>query len=338
MNSPLAGAALSACLAAFAATGCGLHGGRFTMVEENDVFNVADPHDTDRDYTQGAAAAFTFTDEDTPEWARQTAGAIPLFAKGAPVHLGLVAGQEIYTPEQRYATAAIPGDRPYAAWLYGGLAIQVPVLDADPIRRRDRLDQAELDLGVIGPSAEGEPVQNLWHRAFGLPETRGWRHQVGGAPGAMAAWETRWRLEAGDLGGDVRWDLLPKVKARLGNVHTDATLGIMARIGWRQPRDFGPMAVDSHGLVRGAAPDGAFLSFHVALEARAVAYDRFLSGSGDSPSVTPARFPGAATVGLEHGWGPFTFVFEQHFVAPEFRERRRSHQYTTMMLILDWDF
>jgi len=338
MSSSNPGRGLLGCLAVLAAAGCQLHGGRLTFVEENDTFNIADSHDTDRDYTQGIAAALTLTDEDTPGWARAAAGAIPLFAKEGPVHLGLIAGQDIYTPRDRYATAPIPDDRPYAGWLYGGAAVQVPVLDADPIRRRDRLDHLEIDLGVVGPPAGGEAVQNWWHRLFDLPQTRGWGNQVGGTVGAVAAWETRWRLAAGDLGHDFGWDLLPKAQVRLGNVHTDGTVGFLARIGWRQPRNFGPMALDSHGLVRGAAPDGAFFSLHVGFEARAVAYDVFLDGGGGSPSVTPVRFPEVVTVGLEHGWGPFTFVFEQHFASPEFKERRRWHQYTTMMLVLDWRF
>jgi len=128
------------------------------------------------------------------------------------------------------------------------------------------------------------------------------------------------------------------VRARVGIVRTDGAVGALARIGWRLPRDFGPMPVDSHGLVRGGRPDGAFFALHLGVEVRAVARDLFLEGGGGSPSVTPARFPGTVTAGLEHGWGPFTFVFEQHFVAPEFRERRRWHQYTTLALVLDRHF
>src|SRR5688572_2989687 len=305
MASSLAGVGQFALLASIAAAGCGIRGGRFTIVEENDVLNVADSQDTDRDYTQGFAGAFTFTDEDTPGWTRAIAGTVPLFAKGAPVHLGLVAGQEIYTPADQDTAVAIADDRPYAGWLYGGLAIQVPVLDADADRRRDRVDHLQLDLGVVGPEAGGEQVQNWWHRLFDLAEAQGWDHQVAGTFGALATWESRWRVVRGDLGEDFGWDLLPRVRARLGDVRTDATAGALARIGWRQPRNFGPMGVDSHGLVRGAVPDGAFLSLHAGFELRAVAHDLFLEGSGGSPSVTPVPFTRSMTLGLEHGWGPF---------------------------------
>ncbi len=317
------------------AAGCGLHGGRLTLVEENDVFNLADSNNPDRDYTQGFAAALTLADEDTPGWARDAAGAVPLFARNGRVHLGLLAGQEIYTPENRNSVAALPDDRPYAGWLYAGAALQVPVFDEDPILRRDRVDQLELDLGVLGPSAHGEKFQNFWHKVFDISDAKGWRHQVGGTMGAMATWETRWRVAAADLGGNIGWDLLPRARVRLGNVRTDGTVGAMTRLGWRLPRDFGPMAVDAHGLVSGAAPDGAFFALHLAFEVRGVAYDRFLSGGGGSPSVTPIRSPRRFSIGLSHGWGPFTFIYEQNFVSPEFKEDRRNHRYTTMMLVLD---
>jgi hypothetical protein len=309
-------------------------------MEENDAFDLGKGLGTDRDYTQGAALAFTMADADTPGWARDAARAMPLFAKDAPVHLGVVVGQEIYTPANLSRARPIPDDRPYGAWLYAGLALQSPVLDADPERRRDRVDDLEADLGVVGRSALGEPTQNAVHRAYGVRQANGWDNQIGNEAGILVSRESRWRAAAGRIGGEWGWDLLPRARVRVGNVRTDAGLGAEARLGWNLPRDFGSMPVDSFGLSKGFPSPRPWAAVYARFEGRAVAYDVFIEGDvhGSSPSVTPERFPYASTGGLAVGYGPISATFEQHWVSPEFRERGRHHRYGTLMLSWAWFF
>ncbi len=327
-------------LSALAAAGCGLSGGRLTALEENDTFDLGKGLGTDRDYTQGAVLAATMTDADTPGWARAAARAVPLFAKDSPVHLGALVGQEIYTPANLARTRPIPDDRPYAAWLYAGLALQCPVLDGDPERRRDRVDDLETDLGVLGHSAYGETTQNAVHRAYGVQEAEGWSHQVGSEVGVLVSWETRWRVAAGRIGGDWGWDLLPRARVRVGNVRTDAGLGAEARVGWNLPRDFGLMPVDSYGLSKGFHAPRPWAAVHARFEGRAVAHDVFLGGDvyADSPSVTPEPFPYGSAAGLALGYGAFSATFEQHWLSPEFRERSRHHRYGTLVVSWAWYF
>jgi lipid A 3-O-deacylase len=334
-------AAAATGLAALAAAGCALQGGRLAVLEENDVLDVGDGLATDRDYTQGGTAALTLTDADTPAWARDAARALPLlFSEKAPVHLGFSVGQEIYNPSVLWEPGPIPDDRPYAGWLYAGLALQSPVLDADRGRRRDRLDHVEVDLGAIGPSALGEPAQNLVHRVLAIREAQGWGNQVGGQPGYMLTRESRWRVASGSLGEGLGWDLLPRARLRAGNVRTDATAGALARAGWNLPRDFGPMPVDSFGLTKGFDPPAPWIAVHLGFEVRAVAYDVFLDGNpgGLSPTVTPERFPYATVTGVAAGWGPFSASFEQHWLSPEFQQRHRRHRYGSALLSWTWFF
>jgi lipid A 3-O-deacylase len=328
-------------LLGLAAAGCSLRGGRFTALEDNDVANIGAGLDTDRDYTEGAGGAFTFTDVDTPAWARTAAGAVPFFGKeGAPVHLALLLGQEIYTPEDLTKSALVPDDRPYAGWLFAGLAIQSPVLDDDPDRRRDRVDTIRLDLGVVGPSARGELAQNVTHRLLDIPEAEGWRNQIPNEPGLLASAETRWRILAGNPWRRVSWDVLPRARIRAGNVRVDASAGIVGRAGMNLPRDFGTMAVDATGLLRGADPPRPWAALHLGIEGSAVAHDLFLEGStfGDSHSVHPVPWNYDSVAGISAGWGPLTVRYEQHFVSPRFKERRRYHGYATAMISWAWYF
>jgi hypothetical protein len=327
--------------AALASSGCAAHGVRLAVVEENDVFNLGDGLQVDRDYSQGGVVAATLPSEGTPAWARDAAHSLPLFAREAPVFLGLVLGQEIYTPDDVFTPTPPADDRPFAAWAFLGLALQSPVLDPDPVRRRDRLDHVEADLGVLGPPALGEPAQNAFHRLFDIDRARGWDHQVSGRPGLLLMRESRWRLLSGDFGGSGwRWDLLPRAQARLGNVRTDATAGAMARFGWETPRDFGPMAVDAVGAAAARAPFRPWIYAFGAADARAVGWDVTLQGTvREGPSdVTPTRLVHTATVGLAWGIGPFSATFAQVWVSPEFRERERFHRTTTMMAAWTFSF
>jgi hypothetical protein len=330
-----------AAAAALLLAGCAVTGGRFAAVEENDVFNLGEALDTDQDYTQGAMGAWTSMAADTPAAARDVAAAIPFFGEGAPVHLGLVLGQEIYTPRDLTRAVPDPDDRPYAGWLHAGVALQVPVLDADPERRRDRVDHLQADLGVIGPAARGEDAQNTVHRILDIPEARGWDHQLENEPGFLATWETRWRWAAGGTPGRYGWDFLPRVRARAGNVRVDGTVGADARIGWSLPRDFGPMAVDSHGLGPGGREDPPWIALIGGVEVRGVVHDIFLEGNtfeDGGPGVTPYPFVIASRLGVTGGFGPLSVTFLQTWNSPDFREDPRYHQVTTILIAWTWRF
>jgi len=334
-------AALAALLlAALALPGCALRGGRLAVTEENDVFNLGDGLQTDRDYTQGGAAALTLSAEDTPAWARDAAAAIPLFRKDAEVHLAVLLGQEIYNPAAIYTPRFLPGDRPYAGWLYGGLALQGRALDGDEARRRDRLDTLEADLGVVGPASLAEPAQNFFHHAFDIEEARGWDHALGNEPAFQAAGERRWRALRGDLGGGLGAEAIPLVRARAGTVHLDGAAGALGRVGWNLPRDFGPMTVDGTGLAKDAPRPAPWVYLHGGGEARGVVHDLFLEGGTfrRGHSVTATDLVHDATLGLAAGWGAFSASFSQTWRSPEFREDRRFHRFSTILVAWTWWF
>lgn len=326
--------------AALPASGCSSRAGRVVVREENDVFNIGRGFDTDQDYTQGGVAALTLPEDGTPEWARAAARALPLFAEGSRVNLGLLLGQEIYTPVDISREVPDPEDRPYAGWLYVGLALQGRVLDEDPLARRDRMDSLELDVGVVGPASLAEPSQNIVHGLLDIPDAEGWDHQLGNEPGLQAAWERRYRVLAPDLGEGFGADLLPGFRARLGTVRVDASVGALGRIGWRLPRDFGPRTVDGTGLEVGAAAPPPWIALVGSLDARGVLHDLFLEGGTfrDGPSVTPANLVYESSAGIAAGWGPLQISFVQNFVSPQFREDRRYHSYTSLTASFAWGF
>ena len=79
-------------------------------------------------------------------------------------------GQSIFTPDDLKTSTLIPEDRPYAGWLYGGIGL-VSVTG-------DRLDNVELDVGVIGSASFAEDVQKTWHTINLSKPPTAWRTPV----------------------------------------------------------------------------------------------------------------------------------------------------------------
>ncbi|WP_420128347.1 lipid A deacylase LpxR family protein [Longimicrobium sp.] len=132
-------------------------------------------------------------------------------------------GQRIYTP-RRDAAEPIPGERPYAGWLYGAWERMTT-----SARSRARL---RVEAGVTGPPSLAEPVQNAFHRLAGYQAQLGWKHQLGFEPGIIVSYGRESRVLAIGGGGAARVEVLPSWAVRAGNVRTGAEAGVRARLGW----------------------------------------------------------------------------------------------------------
>lgn len=149
-------------------------------VLENDFFALRIPTSVpDYEYTNGLQL----------EWVTRTGW-----------RLGV--GQKMYTP-RLVAARPLPGERPYAAWLYGEIGHFRP--GARLIR------DLSLAAGVVGPEALGEPVQNGFHRiAFSAPEPF-WDQQLREGPVFLATATLSEPLARGHFVG-----LAPFQKVELG--------------------------------------------------------------------------------------------------------------------------
>ena len=205
--------------------------GTWSAVIENDKFISG----TDRDYTTGTHLSWLSAPGDVPNWANELAASIPLLASGGKRRIGYNFGQSLFTAEDTEATALVRDNRPYAGWLYGGVALMS--------EKPNTLDTIQLDVGIIGPSAFGEQVQNSFHRLIGSPESNGWDNQLNDEPGVLLIYERKWRTPDWRFSDDnsrLGIDATPHIGATLGNVFTYAATGIGLRIGQNLPSDFGP--------------------------------------------------------------------------------------------------
>jgi len=255
------------------------HSTLVSVVEENDSFWSG----SDKHYTQGARVSFTSGEATQGARARLAQWLLlaPKSDESASTYrASFYLGQSLYTPENLALLHPDPRDRPYAGWLYVGMALYR--------ESPQTLDRAEITLGMVGPVAGGEPVQNDWHyfsRSYlgGGRKANGWSEQLGNEPGLVLSQERKWRFPARFDGLEV--DLLPEVNASVGNVFTYGGAGFLARIGQRMAVDWGPPRVqpgvsgsDYFNRLRFDGRRFAWYAF-AGSEARLVARNIFLDGN-----------------------------------------------------------
>jgi hypothetical protein len=278
--------------------------GTFSFNLENDLFGGSD-----RYYTAGWQFSWRSPDYDPPRWVRWlTDAAFPLLPDGT-ARWGLAFGQQIFTPERTDTRTPDPRDRPYAGWLYGAITVSSYTATS--------YGAMELQLGVVGPSALGEQVQNNLHDFLNINRALGWDSQLKDEPGANLVLTRLWRLtrpfdQARQDG--LEWGLVPGFTASLGNVETYASGGFIARIGRNLNADFGPPrirpALAGSGYFYPADQWGWYL--FAGAEARVVARDIFLDGNTfrDSRSVDKEPLVGDFVLGAAMiiPWGRLTYT------------------------------
>ncbi len=143
-----------------------------SILFENDIF-----FDTDRDYTNGVQFAYTTEPDKTPEAALHWARLFPLFAPTGEVRTSYALGQNIYTPQHTDLFDPPPTERPYAGFLYTSIGF---------IEKNDtRLDQLQLQLGVVGPASLAEDAQKWVHSILHNHKPKGWHTQLRDEPGLV---------------------------------------------------------------------------------------------------------------------------------------------------------
>jgi hypothetical protein len=301
-------------------------GESFTVYVDNDSRNIGGPNE-DQGYTNGIRFAYVWGENKEPSWMPS----IPGF-NDAKTNYGISLAQQIYTPDDTSRSDLIVDDRPYAGYLYAGLTAA--------IRTKTQFHQWELDVGIIGPEAMGEKVQNGFHDLIGNPHAQGWDNQLATEPTLELSYiqKVRFYEVEGDWTGRY-FDVIPEGGAEVGNVKIDAHLGAMVRFGLRLPDDFGP---SSFGSVGGDALDIKIGSMEIpwrlygfmGVRGRAVIRNIFLDGNTfrESHSVTKYPFVGETEIGYALQISHWVYSWRFVTLTPEFEENSEFDSYASLAL------
>ncbi len=220
------------------------------------------------------------------------------------VLFGFTLLQDIYTPKAKfYIHDQLNGDRPFASYILFG-AKKISYNKGARIKL-----YSELQVGVLGPAALGEEVQNGIHKLLPTSgEVNGWENQISNslminysASIGKTLTITKW-FEASGI-----------FSSQLGLPFTNAGLGLHVRVG-----------------MFNSFPAGfEFLSkrewevfFTLSAEEKIIGYNATLQGGLFSKSVYTLqqinRFVGYASLGFTVIYKGVKLEYVQHFNTPEF--------------------
>ena len=224
-------------------------------------------------------------------------------------------GQAIFTPTDYSRSDLILDDRPYAAALLVGLGYNA--------RNGDHLRTTQLQVGIVGPSALGEQVQNEVHHILGDPPFEGWDNQLHDEPVIRLVHERMKRYSSDN--GVWGWDAITHYGGSLGNLATYANAGAELRFGRHLPDDFGstPLrpAGENTAPTRSRSMGGPFgIHLFLTMDGRWVLRDITLDGNTfrDSHSVDKKALVGDVGLGLAMTKGRWKFALARYNRSREF--------------------
>jgi lipid A 3-O-deacylase len=132
-------------------------------------------------------------------------------------------GQMIFNPYKYSITDPENMDRPFAGYLY------LKATRSRFFAKGNNL-QYGLAVGVIGPASRAEQVQKSYHNLINIYEVRGWGYQLKNEAGLNLYAQYTHPISAPPGQGQIV-DLHAVARANLGNTFTNATAGLLFRIG-----------------------------------------------------------------------------------------------------------
>jgi lipid A 3-O-deacylase len=182
---------------------------------------------TDRFYVNGLRVGWTSPTGQVPDFLANLGRTL---WGGGQQRIGFDLGQQMYTPADTVSVVADPRDRPYAGVLLGNFTLMSDTEDTRSV--------LTFSLGVVGPAAGAEQLQNGFHDLIGQNRTNGWDSQIRNTPAVELLHERTWRLPMGTVAG-LETDALPSLTIGLGDLRDYVQTGVTFRFGEGLNSDFG---------------------------------------------------------------------------------------------------
>lgn len=312
----------------------------FQIFFENDLFG-----DTDKYYTN--AVQMTWLSKDLkqykddvrlPEWSFPIIHAIPFSGDPGSIHnIGIILGQQIFTPSNIQIRTLIENDRPYAGFLYGGLALHS--------KTRTVLDTMEIIMGVVGPAAKAELSQNTVHELRDIPTAKGWVNQLRDEPALNFSWQRKWRLQSSQWFDWLAYDLIAHTGCTLGNIRISGFTGAEIRFGHHIPLDFGSDIIHagagvSAPVIGGSSENKTDFGSHIFLSSQveAVGRDIFLDGNTfeSGPSVDKKPLVADFSAGYAFSFETVKLTYRHLFRTKQFDNQQQGHVIGSLTLTVSF--
>lgn len=309
-------------------------GESFTFYVENDTRRIGGPG-SDDNYSSGFRFSYIYAEDRIPSWVPPLTGWSPQLNdqfKKSSTNFGLSLGHQIFTPKDTQTKELILDDRPYAAWLYVGLT--------SSFQTASHSHSLELDLGVVGPAAMGEQVQNNFHSLIDVEGAKGWNNQLDNEPTVQLSYQQRLRFIEAQAGDSKIADIIPYFGAAVGNVLVGAHAGALVRLGYNIPDDYGPTRPSSTDgdpvfIPRSNRnPEQWGIYSYGGVRGNLILHNIFLDGSifQESHHVTKYPVNGETEFGVGVHYDRWSFVWRYVTKSPEFEERSTFNSFASISI------
>jgi lipid A 3-O-deacylase len=231
-------------------------------------------------------------------------------------------GQYMYNAQSGQINDIKYVDRPFAAYLYGGFALQY-------LNNKEHVGKFELQVGTIGPNALGLEAQQVIHKTFGFYDIKGWEYQVNNEVGVNFKADLLYLIHRSE---NKKVDFSFPVEAKLGNTFTSLSTGILFRTGNLNPLYHSVATQSNVSNFKEAGVNEKEFYFFLKPQLQLVAYDATIAGGlfrSDKGLVTfktnPLVF--SQELGLAYAKKRWTIDFSVIFKTKEESSMVFSHQY-----------
>jgi lipid A 3-O-deacylase len=309
--------------------------GGITGLFDNDTFSG-----NDSAYTAGLAFAWTSAATETYGKKNLHRKIVDAFSflptvneKGYRNYLQFLLGSEMYTASNIRLADPPPGDHPYAGVLY----LDSTIMSMSSIANH----QLTLRLGFVGPASGASEVQKWVHEMIGSPIPEGWDTQLKNEPIVNLYYQYSRRLlrrAPSNRGGfDFTWN----GGGGLGNYYIGANVGLMARVGYRLPDNYGvtPLVGRAESLP-GVPPPRKRFCIYAFLSGQAFGVVRYLPTDGntfvESRSGERGDWYASLSGGVVVGYSRVLLGYRYHGIAgltdPENFKSEKREDFGTIML------
>lgn len=264
----------------------------FSFVNDNDLYASKEK---DRYYSNGMFLTYRYLSSD--------------FGTLEKKIIELQIGHEIYTPYKSTVLNVALHDRPFAAYLFGEIGIT-------RVYKKEQILKTNVQIGVVGKSAFGQELQEAIHNIYNFRSPVGWRYQIRNT--LALNFDTQYYKALG-TDESKHYDSNFVSKLRLGTIFTEASAGIMGRIGFKELQPIQNSIAFNTNLNNEANSYTraleSFLYYETSLTY--VLYDATIEGSlfnDDSPvTFNPKAFRFDLEVGYKFTANRWSFGYAFHF-------------------------
>jgi hypothetical protein len=281
---------------------------------------------TDEAYSHGAKLSFLYLRKNS----QNSSLHIPFTEyKSSQNYISFAYTQELFTPNDIESKELVVDDRPYAGYmgLQAGLHQSL----------EDHLKTLIVQIGIVGPSAQMEAVQEFVHGIIGSPMPQGWDNQLHDEPVFQVNYGEKIYY---DLGKIFSLDsvIIPEYGFELGNASTKLYAGALYRFGGDIPKDYGSYAIDNHSYSK--IPLNAKVidkewhyCFNFGLKTNAIARNIYLDGNrdGESHSVEKENFTLDVTYGFSLNYNNMSLDYTRTQTTKEFKGQKNYLGYGSLL-------